>query len=48
MTLCNMAIEMGAKAGIVPADKTTFDYLKGRAVEEYEPLYADEDAIYAE
>lgn len=46
MTLCNMAIEMGAKAGIVPPDKKTFDFLKGRAVEEYEPLYADEDASY--
>ncbi|AGB48947.1 homoaconitate hydratase family protein/3-isopropylmalate dehydratase, large subunit [Methanomethylovorans hollandica DSM 15978] len=46
MTLCNMAIEMGAKAGIVPADKTTFDYLRGRAVEGYEPVYADEDASY--
>ncbi|WP_367343385.1 3-isopropylmalate dehydratase large subunit [Methanomethylovorans sp.] len=46
MTLCNMAIEMGAKAGIVPADKTTFDYLQDRAAEEYEPVYADEDANY--
>ncbi|MCC7575278.1 MAG: 3-isopropylmalate dehydratase large subunit, partial [Methanomethylovorans sp.] len=46
MTLCNMVIEMGAKAGIVPADKITFDYLQGRAVEGYEPVYADEDAIY--
>ncbi len=46
MTLSNMAIEMGAKAGIVPADKTTFDYLEGRAVEEYEPVYSDEDSEY--
>lgn len=46
MTLCNMAIEMGAKAGIVPADKVTFDYLKNRAVDDYTPLYADEDATY--
>lgn len=30
MTLCNMAIEMGAKAGLVAPDDTTFDYLKGR------------------
>lgn len=30
MTLCNMAIEMGAKAGIVAPDEVTFDYLKGR------------------
>lgn len=30
MTLCNMTIEMGAKAGLVAPDDTTFDYLKGR------------------
>ncbi len=46
MTLSNMAIEMGAKTGIVPPDKTTFDYIKDRAVEEYEPVYSDEDATY--
>jgi methanogen homoaconitase large subunit len=48
MTLCNMAIEMGAKAGIVPPDRTTFEYLKGRTEETYEPVYADEDAYYSE
>lgn len=48
MTLCNMAIEMGAKAGIVPPDKKTFDYLKGRTEEKYEPVYADEDAHYSQ
>jgi len=48
MTLCNMAIEMGAKAGIVPPDRTTFDYLKGRSEENYEPVYADDDAQYSE
>lgn len=37
---------MGAKAGIVPPDEKTFEYLKGRAVEEYEPVYADDDADY--
>ena len=46
MTLSNMAIEMGAKAGIVPPDKTTFDYLEGRAVEEFEPVYSDENTEY--
>ena len=30
MTLCNMAIEMGAKAGIIAPDDVTFEYLKGR------------------
>jgi methanogen homoaconitase large subunit len=48
MTLCNMAIEMGAKAGIVPPDETTFEYLKGRARDKYTPVYADENAQYCE
>lgn len=48
MTLCNMAIEMGAKAGIVPPDRKTFEYLKGRTEEKYEPVYADEDAHYVQ
>ncbi|MEZ6184653.1 MAG: 3-isopropylmalate dehydratase large subunit [Planctomycetota bacterium] len=30
MTLCNMAVELGAKAGIVPADARTLDYLRAR------------------
>ena len=30
MTVCNMSIEGGARAGMVAADQTTFDYLKGR------------------
>ena len=46
MTLSNMAIEMGGKAGIVPPDKKTFEFLEGRAVEDYEPVYADDDAEY--
>ncbi len=48
MTLCNMAIEMGGKAGIVPPDKKTDEFLKGRAVDAYTPVYADEDAQYCE
>ncbi len=31
MTVCNMSIEAGAKAGLIAPDETTFDYLKGRA-----------------
>jgi 3-isopropylmalate/(R)-2-methylmalate dehydratase large subunit len=31
MTLCNMAIEAGARSGMVAADETTFDYVKGRS-----------------
>ncbi|EMH0746869.1 3-isopropylmalate dehydratase large subunit [Proteus mirabilis] len=57
MTLCNMAIEMGAKAGLVAPDETTFAYLKGRqftpqaplwdeAVAYWKTLKSDEDAIF--
>ncbi len=34
MTLCNMSIECGARAGMIAPDETTFAYLKGR---EYAP-----------
>ena len=30
MTLCNMSIEAGARAGMIAPDETTFDYLQGR------------------
>jgi 3-isopropylmalate/(R)-2-methylmalate dehydratase large subunit len=30
MTVCNMSIEAGARAGMVAPDETTFDYVKGR------------------
>lgn len=48
MTLSNMAIEMGAKAGIIPPDDKTLNYLNNRAAEAYEPVYSDEDAKYIE
>ncbi|AWB68303.1 3-isopropylmalate dehydratase large subunit [Saccharobesus litoralis] len=41
MTICNMSIEAGAKAGLVAPDQTTVDYLKGR---ELSPKGADWDA----
>src|SRR5476651_237392 len=44
MTLCNMAIEMGAKAGLVAPDETTFAYLKGR---QFAPKGQDWDAAVA-
>ena len=46
MTLCNMAVELGAKVGIFPCDDVTREYLKGRARAAYEPLAADPDASY--
>lgn len=48
MTLCNMAIEMGGKTGIVPPDACTFEYLNGRAAENYSPAYATKDATYCD
>jgi methanogen homoaconitase large subunit len=41
MTLCNLGIEMGAKAAIVPPDEKTEAYLKGRARMEYTPVHSD-------
>src|SRR5690349_24364702 len=41
MTICNMSIEWGAKAGMIAPDETTFAYLKGR---EHAPRGADWDA----
>ena len=57
MTLCNMAIEAGARAGLVAADETTFAYLKGRpfapsgalwdlAVAYWRTLHSDADAHF--
>ncbi|KXF80310.1 3-isopropylmalate dehydratase large subunit [Enterovibrio coralii] len=44
MTVCNMAIELGAKAGLVAPDQTTFDYLEGR---KFAPKGEDWDAAVA-
>ena len=41
MTICNMSIEAGARAGMVAPDETTFEYVKGR---EFAPQGADWDA----
>ncbi|GAD88119.1 3-isopropylmalate dehydratase large subunit [Vibrio halioticoli NBRC 102217] len=57
MTVCNMAIELGAKAGLVAPDQTTFDYIKGRkfaptgkdwddAVEYWSGLQSDANAEF--
>ncbi len=57
MTLCNMTIEAGARAGLVGCDQTTIDYLKGRpfaptgenwdkAVVYWQTLHSDADAIF--
>lgn len=57
MTVCNMSIEAGARAGMIAPDETTFSYLKGRpyspkgeaferAVAEWKELRTDEGATY--
>lgn len=57
MTLCNMSIEMGAKAGLIAPDEVTFAYLKGKphapqaehwdaAVQYWQSLYSDADAVF--
>ncbi|QXP84333.1 3-isopropylmalate dehydratase large subunit [Methylococcus sp. ANG] len=57
MTVCNMAIEAGARAGLVAVDEVTFDYLEGRpfapagalwerAVEAWKDLHSDPDAVF--
>lgn len=45
-TLCNMAMEMGAKFAIVPFDDNTVEYLDEHATDSYNPVYADENAHY--
>lgn len=57
MTICNMSIEAGARAGLIAPDQTTFDYIKGRphapegadwdcAVDYWQSLYSDSDAHF--
>jgi 3-isopropylmalate/(R)-2-methylmalate dehydratase large subunit len=41
ITISNMAIEAGAKTGIIPPDDKVFEFLKGRVRGEYSPVYAD-------
>jgi 3-isopropylmalate/(R)-2-methylmalate dehydratase large subunit len=57
MTICNMSIEAGARAGMIAPDETTFEYLRGRphapqgadwdaAVEYWRTLRTDDDAVF--
>jgi len=48
MTLCNMAIEMGGKAGICEPDQKTIDWLDHRTTGPYDLITGDEDAVYKE
>ena len=49
MTLCNLAMELGAKNGFVRPDEVTRSYLSGRGVapDQYAEIHADTDAVYA-
>ncbi|OPY59881.1 MAG: 2,3-dimethylmalate dehydratase large subunit [Pelotomaculum sp. PtaU1.Bin065] len=46
-TIANMAIEMGAKAGLMEADDKTYDWLRRFTKREFTQVVADGDAIYA-
>ncbi len=57
MTVCNMSIEAGARAGLVAVDETTIDYLRGRAgvpqgdefddaAERWRSFVSDDDAVF--
>lgn len=47
LTLCNMAVEAGAKNGIVAADAKTEAFMQGRAKRDWTPVASDPDAAYA-
>jgi 3-isopropylmalate/(R)-2-methylmalate dehydratase large subunit len=46
-TISNMAIEMGAKCGLMEADAKTTDWVKAHSNREFETVKADSDAVYA-
>jgi 3-isopropylmalate/(R)-2-methylmalate dehydratase large subunit len=46
MVLCNMAVEMGAKAGIIEPDQKTVNYVKARTDKPFKPVKSDPDATY--
>lgn len=46
ITISNMAIEAGGKAGIIPPDDKVFEYLRDRVRGSYTPVYSDKDAYY--
>jgi len=47
LTICNMAVEAGAKNGIIETDDITMSYLEGRVKDGYEHLASDPDCTYS-
>jgi 3-isopropylmalate/(R)-2-methylmalate dehydratase large subunit len=47
MTVCNMAVEAGAKSGIMEPDAATLSYVRARTKEPFEPVRGDPDAAVA-
>ncbi|MBD3187791.1 homoaconitate hydratase family protein, partial [Candidatus Bathyarchaeota archaeon] len=47
-TMCNMAIEAGAKTGIINPDEITMEYMKGKIASPPEMVTSDEDAAYSQ
>ncbi len=47
-TMANMAVEAGAKNGIIPPDEITLEFIKNRAKRSYKLYYSDSDAKYSE
>ena len=48
MTICNMAVEMGAKTAYMQPNQAVLDYVSKRAVRPYEVQYTDPDFVYEE
>lgn len=48
MSISNMAIEAGGKAGLIPVDDVTRAYMDGRVERDYVPYYSDSDAEFAQ
>ncbi len=46
LTISNMAVELGAKAGIIAPDEKTLTWVKQRTIKSFEPIYPDPDAVY--
>lgn len=46
LTISNMGVEMGAKACLMPADEKVIEWVKDKTGKTFEPVFADDDAVY--